>query len=40
VADPVGEPLDVYRRTADQLDRVTRVIADLLAPALSADRAG
>ena len=32
VADPVGEPLAVYRATATRLDRDLRVIAELLAP--------
>jgi protein-tyrosine-phosphatase len=32
VADPVGEPLAVYRATAARLDRDLRVIAELLAP--------
>jgi protein-tyrosine-phosphatase len=32
IADPVGEPLDVYRRTADRLDVLTDAIAELLAP--------
>ncbi|MCU0311514.1 MAG: hypothetical protein MUE36_11300 [Acidimicrobiales bacterium] len=40
VADPVGEPLDVYRRTADQLDAVTAGLAELLAPAVTAELAG
>ena len=33
VADPVGEPLVMYRRTAARLDHDLRVIAELLAPA-------
>jgi protein-tyrosine phosphatase len=33
VEDPVGEPLDVYRRTAEQLDGFTAALAELLAPA-------
>jgi protein-tyrosine-phosphatase len=32
VADPVGEPLAVYRRTAERLDRDLVAIAALLAP--------
>jgi protein-tyrosine-phosphatase len=32
VADPVGEPVEVYRSTADRLDRDLRTIATLLAP--------
>ena len=32
VADPVGEPLAVYRAIATRLDRNLRVIAELLAP--------
>jgi protein-tyrosine-phosphatase len=32
VADPVGEPLSVYRATAARLDRDLRLVADLLAP--------
>ena len=32
VADPVGEPLAVYRATAARLDRDLRVIAELLVP--------
>jgi protein-tyrosine phosphatase len=31
IADPAGHPVDVYRRTADRLDRVTSAVADLLA---------
>jgi protein-tyrosine phosphatase len=30
IADPVGEPIDVYRRTAEVLDRRLSEIADLL----------
>ena len=33
VEDPVGEPLDVYRRTAAQLDGFAAALAGLLAPA-------
>lgn len=33
VADPVGEPVEVYRLTADRLDRDLRTIATLLTPA-------
>lgn len=40
IADPVGEPLDVYRRTADRLDELTRALAVLLAPAIASDLAG
>ena len=32
VADPVGEPIHVYRATAARLDRDARVIAELLVP--------
>ena len=32
VADPVGEPVEVYRATADRLDRDLRTIAMLLTP--------
>jgi protein-tyrosine phosphatase len=32
VDDPVGEPLHVYRATADRLDRDLGIIASLLAP--------
>ena len=32
VADPVGEPVEVYRSTADRLDRDLRAIAALLTP--------
>ena len=31
IADPAGHPVDVYRRTADRLDRLTSAVADLLA---------
>jgi protein-tyrosine-phosphatase len=31
IADPAGHPVDVYRRTADRLDRLTSGVADLLA---------
>lgn len=31
IADPAGHPVDVYRRTADRLDRLTSAAADLLA---------
>jgi protein-tyrosine phosphatase len=34
VADPVGEPLHVYRATAARLDRDLRALADLLVPTL------
>ena len=40
IADPVGEPLDVYRRTADRLDELTSALAGLLAPAVASDIAG
>jgi protein-tyrosine phosphatase len=40
VEDPVGEPIDVYRRTADQLDGFTAALAELLAPALARHLAG
>ena len=36
IADPVGEPLDVYRRTAARLDRDLRAIATVLAPGSAA----
>lgn len=32
VADPLGEPIEVYRATAARLDRELAVIAELLAP--------
>jgi protein-tyrosine-phosphatase len=32
IADPAGEPLDVYRRTAARLDRLTAELAALLQP--------
>jgi protein-tyrosine-phosphatase len=32
VADPAGESLDVYRRTAARLDRMTTSLAELLVP--------
>jgi len=32
VADPVGEPVEVYRSTADRLERDLRTIAVLLTP--------
>jgi protein-tyrosine phosphatase len=32
IADPVGEGLDVYRATADQLDAMCREVAELLLP--------
>lgn len=34
IADPVGEPIEVYRATADRLDVLTTALADLLAPGL------
>lgn len=40
VEDPVGEPIDVYRRTAEQLDGFTATLADLLAPAIARHLAG
>jgi protein-tyrosine-phosphatase len=32
IADPVGEGLEVYRGTADQLDRLCQAVAELLLP--------
>lgn len=31
IADPAGHPVEVYRRTADRLDRLASAVADLLA---------
>lgn len=40
VEDPVGEPIDVYRRTAEQLDGFAAALAELLTPARASDLAG
>jgi hypothetical protein len=41
VRDPVGEPIHVYRATADRLDRDLTTVADLLAGrTLSVDGIG
>jgi hypothetical protein len=32
VPDPIGEPVEVYRATAERLDLDLRVVAALLAP--------
>jgi len=36
VADPLGEPIEVYRATAARLDRDLAVIAELLVPSAEA----